>query len=494
MRCRHALWHALSLYSFLPHVFAGNNTLAQDPITSLCVEIAHSISSAGQVFFPGDPSYDAGIFHFAVSSTQQSKCVVEPGTPEDVGKILVILGRTRTPFAVKGGGHATNVGFSSTLGVHIAMSRFSEVNYNSSSQTADVGAGLVWDDVYAALEPFGVNVVGGRVTGIGVAGFTLGGGYSWKSNQFGLAVDNVIAFELVLPNGRITTVTEKSDPSLFFGLKGGENNFGIVTKFKLKTFPQTEVWGGSIDFLGSNLDAINNATIAFQAVTDPKAAIIASYGSTPALPEPLVNVLMFYDAPNPPPGIFDAFLAIPSLDSNIGTRSFLSLVQSAPSNSLQGLRSVYQGFPILSFTAGIAEVIVNETLFWGERLLNQSLFDISYSVEIFLPSVYSHNSAKTAYPPVRNIGFQPFNIACAWNSSEFDSVFHDAVVASSAHIHNAAIAQGQTGLTRSPIYPNYAVSGTPLADMYGSNLPALRALKARVDPENVMGLAGGWKF
>lgn len=56
------------------------------------------------------------------------------------------------------------------------MSRFSEVTYDASSQTATIGAGLIWDDVYAALAPLGVNVVGGRVTGVGVAGFTLGGG------------------------------------------------------------------------------------------------------------------------------------------------------------------------------------------------------------------------------------------------------------------------------------------------------------------------------
>ncbi len=81
-----------------------------------------------------------------------------------------------TGSQVKGGGHATNVHFSSTLGVHISMYRFSEIRYNASSQTVDVGSGLIWDDVYAALDPLGVNVIGGRVTGIGVAGFTLGGG------------------------------------------------------------------------------------------------------------------------------------------------------------------------------------------------------------------------------------------------------------------------------------------------------------------------------
>ncbi len=73
---------------------------------------------------------------------------------------------------VKGGGHASNPGFSSTTGVHIAMSRFSEVTYDSTSETAIIGSGLVWDDVYASLAPHG----GGRVTGVGVAGFILGGG------------------------------------------------------------------------------------------------------------------------------------------------------------------------------------------------------------------------------------------------------------------------------------------------------------------------------
>lgn len=80
---------------------------------------------------------------------------------------------------VKGGGHASNPGFSSTTGVQIAMYRFSEVTYDANSSTATIGAGLIWDDVYTALAPFGVTVVGGRVTGVGVAGFTLGGGPSY---------------------------------------------------------------------------------------------------------------------------------------------------------------------------------------------------------------------------------------------------------------------------------------------------------------------------
>jgi FAD/FMN-containing dehydrogenase len=89
---------------------------------------------------------------------------------------LCILGSTRTPFAVKGAGHATNPGFSSTKGVHISMTRFNETKVNNATATVEVGAGLAWDQVYAVLESYGVTVVGGRVPGVGVAGLTLGGG------------------------------------------------------------------------------------------------------------------------------------------------------------------------------------------------------------------------------------------------------------------------------------------------------------------------------
>lgn len=77
---------------------------------------------------------------------------------------------------VKSGGHTMNPGFSSTPGVQIALSRFNQVFYDASAQTVDVGPGQIWDDVYAALEPYNVTVVGGRTAGVGVGGLLLGGG------------------------------------------------------------------------------------------------------------------------------------------------------------------------------------------------------------------------------------------------------------------------------------------------------------------------------
>ncbi|CAF2522558.1 unnamed protein product [Rotaria sp. Silwood2] len=88
-----------------------------------------------------------------------------------------------------------NPGFSSTTGVLIAMNRFRQITYHANSQTVDLGSGLLWDDVYRKLDPLGVTAIGSRVSGVGVAGLTLGGGYSWKSNQYGLTIDNVVEYE-----------------------------------------------------------------------------------------------------------------------------------------------------------------------------------------------------------------------------------------------------------------------------------------------------------
>ena len=89
-----------------------------------------------------------------------------------------------------------NPGFSSTIGIHISMRRFNKVIYHPNDKTVDVGAGLIWDEVYAALDPLNVTVTGGRLSGIGVAGLTLGCGYSYKTNQYGLAVDNMVEYQV----------------------------------------------------------------------------------------------------------------------------------------------------------------------------------------------------------------------------------------------------------------------------------------------------------
>ncbi|KAG7095625.1 hypothetical protein E1B28_006349 [Marasmius oreades] len=458
----------------------------------ICSQIENAISSASDVYYFGELSYFKDIGHWASSSSQLSLCSVEPGTAQDVGIILGILGTTQTPFAVKGGGHTANPGFSSTNGVQISMSRFSEVTYDAQSQTVVIGTGITWDDVYAALAPHNVNVVGGRVSGVGVAGFTLGGGYSWLSNQYGMTVDTVTAFELVKPDGAVVTVTESSDADLFFALRGGMNNFGIVTRFTLKTFPQGQVWGGLITYVAHHVDDVTKAAATFSAtVTDPKASIITTYNFV--LGSIGISQLLFYDGPTVPDGIFDDFLAIPHFTKNVKTRDFLDLVKTPPSDITIGQRGIFHTVPLLEITPAILEAVVNETMFWGSRLSLLSGNFISYQVEPFLPGVLSHASSPSAYPPSRSVMYLPFNVYYAWTFSFSDSKFHDTIRASVQHLTNVAVAEGQSGVETASPYPNYAMYDTPVTRIYGENLGRLQSVKARVDPSNIMRLTGGFK-
>ncbi|KAG2142419.1 hypothetical protein DEU56DRAFT_911114 [Suillus clintonianus] len=485
-------WVSLSLLSTAWFVSSSSDGLGSRSLTETCKEIAASVSSASMVYDKVSVHYIKDISHWASSSSQIAECSFEPGTSLDVGIALQILGKTQTPFAVKGGGHASNPGFSSTMGVQIAMARFSDVKYDAPSQTATIGAGLVWDAVYAALEPHGVNVVGGRASGVGVAGFTLGGGYSWLTNQYGLTIDTVQSFELVIPNGTVLNVSAASDPDLFFGLKGGLNNFGIVTRFTLKTFPQSKVWGGLIMYTASVMNLVNQATANFAAnITDPKAQIITTYNHIFGVPG--VFELVFYDGPSPPEGIFDEFLAIPYLFKDVSTRSFLSLVQASHSNASSGSRAIFNTISVLDYSVSFLESIVNESMFWGQSLAHSGAWLISYDVEPFIPSIFGHSTTPSAHPPSRDRGLLPLNIYFAWAFPTSDGIMQQAVRDSAAHLRQLAIAEGQD-VADAAVYSNYAIFDTPLSSIYGDNLPRLHAIKAAVDPTNVMGLAGGFKF
>ncbi|KAI0289881.1 FAD-binding domain-containing protein [Multifurca ochricompacta] len=499
-----------------PHQTRNASNIKNDDATgfgSACALIGKAISNASALSYPLSVQYFSDIAHWASSSTELSACSVEPGTPQDVGSILRILGQTRTPFAVKGGGHSTILGFSSTSGVQISMNRFNSVTVDNATSTVAIGAGLLWDDVYRALDGTGLNVVGGRVPGVGVAGLTLGGGeplsiqsigifwynhgsegYSWKTNQFGLAIDNVDSYEMVLPDGRIKVVRPE-DEDLWFGLRGGFNNFGIVTKFVLKAHHQGNVWGGFVIFSSQQFDKINTAIVKFQQVQDKKASIIPTYNAFSGSPS--LVLLMFYDGPGRPEGIFDDFLAIPNIQSTVRSGSFLEVFSIFPStNTFGGTRAYFSSVPVLQYSSALLNVIVNETLFWGAKLAQLDLGTIaSYDIEPFDAGLFTHSPASqpSAYPPDRSRALFPTNLYFGWTNPAFDGEVANALRESTRMVRNAAVADGQDVQTAA-VYGNYALFGTPIEDVYRNNVPRLKEIRQRVDPENVMTLAGGFKF
>lgn len=121
---------------------------------------------------------------------------------------------------VKCGGHSTNPGFSSTEGIQIYLVRFNKVTVEKDKKLVHVGAGCLFEELYRELAPHRLNIVGGSgLAGVGVTGWMLGGGYSTKTSQYGLGVDNIEAAKLVLPNGDLKEVSAAKDAELFYAIK-----------------------------------------------------------------------------------------------------------------------------------------------------------------------------------------------------------------------------------------------------------------------------------
>ena len=113
-------------------------------------------------------------------------------------------------------------------------------------------------------------------------------------------------------------------------------------------------------------------------------------------------------------------------------------------------------------------------------------------IQPFQHGVYSHGS-PSAYPPDRSQLFHPTDFSVAWADPSLDGQMADALRDGAKTIREVALADGQD-LSHTSMYVNFALFGTPLEDIYGGNLPKLRRIKAKIDPERVMDLAGGWKF
>ena len=120
------------------------------------------------------------------------------------------------------------------------------VEIDAEAQTARVQAGTLWLEVTEASTPHGLFPLSGSSPDVGVVGYTLGGGLSWLARKHGLAANQVTAIELVTPDGRLVRATADEHTDLFWALRGGGGNFGIVTAMEFRLFPYGEVYGGHV--------------------------------------------------------------------------------------------------------------------------------------------------------------------------------------------------------------------------------------------------------
>lgn len=191
-------------------------------------------------------------------------CVFVPKSAEELASGFGIITSNDAKVAVRGGGHSYLSAWANIdNGVLIVTSEINDLRYDEKSKTVYAGMGNTWDQLYTYMEKFGRQVVGGRGPTVGLATI-LGGGLSHLSSKYGFAADNVVSFELVTSNSSLITVTAASNPDLFFALKSGSTNFGIVTHVTLCTYPLGKIWGGPLIYTNDQRDAVMRALHSYQ--------------------------------------------------------------------------------------------------------------------------------------------------------------------------------------------------------------------------------------
>ncbi len=210
------------------------------------------------------------------------------------------------PLSVYGGGHGVTGSAVVDGGVCLDLRGMRAVTVDAGAQTAVVQGGATWGEVDAACQEHGLAVTGGRVSGTGVVGLALGSGSGWLERAFGLVCDNLLAATVVTADGRVVTASEQSEPELFWGLRGGGGNFGVVTDMTLRLHPLGPiVYGGMLlypaqvagelvrayrDFIAAAPDEVGSG-LAF--ITAPPEEFVPE----PARGQPAIGIVCCYAGP-----------------------------------------------------------------------------------------------------------------------------------------------------------------------------------------------------
>jgi hypothetical protein len=203
----------------------------------------------GPVIGPDDPGYEDArhVYNFMIEARPHA--IVQCASANDVRAVVAHAAATGRDVAVRGGGHSVPGFGTADDAIVVDLSSLTSIEVDPKTQIARVGGGATWAMMNDATMAHGLATTGGIVASTGVAGLTLGGGIGYLTRAHGLSCDNLLSAEVVLADGNIVTASEDEQPDLFWALRGGGGNFGVVTEFTFRLHPVPEnIYGGLIFF------------------------------------------------------------------------------------------------------------------------------------------------------------------------------------------------------------------------------------------------------
>jgi FAD/FMN-containing dehydrogenase len=259
----------------------------------------------GNVLRPGEPAYDSARRIFNGMIDKRPRLIVQALGAGDVMQAVRFARDNDLPIAVRGGGHNVAGYALCDDGMVIDLSRLRSVRVDPNRRIAHADPGCTYTDFDLECQAHGLATTGGTVASTGIAGLTLGGGLGFLMGSYGLACDNVLSVDMVLADGRFAKASAIDNPDLYWAVRGGGGNFGVVTSFEFQLHPATQLLGGMVVwpikqgrealqvFREVTMTAPDELSCAYAVVILPEmgkvALVAACYNGPAAKGEPLVR-------------------------------------------------------------------------------------------------------------------------------------------------------------------------------------------------------------
>ncbi|MCS0587810.1 FAD-binding oxidoreductase [Massilia norwichensis] len=432
------------------------------------------------VLQPGDPGYDDARAIWNAMIDRRPAMIARCAGTADVVASVNFARENGLPLAVKGGGH--NIAGSALCedGMVIDLSPMRDVHVDPRSRLAWAGGGALLSDIDHETQPCGLAVPLGINSTTGAAGLTLGGGFGWLSRMHGLAVDNLVGAEVVTADGRRHWASEEDEPDLFWAIRGGGGNFGVVTLFQFALHPVgPEVTAGLVVFPAAQAQQVMRHYRDFVDALPDEMSVWAVLRQAPPLPflaadlhgTPIVALALF--SPQAPDAVAPMLEQIRGfgqvLGEHVGAVPYEAWQKAFDPLLAPGARNYWKSH---NFTRLSDEAI--------DVVLRYAGAVPTPHCEIFLGLIGGKANTlppdATAYPH-RDVQFA-MNVHGRW----IDPADDDKVV-SWAREFFAAAAPHAAG----SVYINFLTQdeGTRIREAYGPNYGRLQAIKQRYDPDNL---------
>ncbi len=439
---------------------------------------------AGQLIRPGDPDYDRARTVFNAMIDRRPAAIARCETVADVAAAVAFARENGLAIAVRSGGHSVAGLGVCDGGIVVDLGPMKRIEVDPVARTARAGGGVLWGELDAATQAYGLHTPGGRVTTTGIGGFTTGGGYGWTSSKHGLACDNLLSAQVVLADGRVVAASERENEDLFWGIRGGGGNFGIVTEFefRLHELGPTVLAGLALWPLDRADEVARGWRDCMDAAPDElsSACVVVTAPPEDFVPERLrgrtvlgVAALYVGDPEDGAAAVQPIRDLAPEADL-IGPMPYTAFQAALDPLAPPGLRSYWRGEYMDSLPDAAIDTFLEHAPALAEAAAPFSqavVFRIGQGVTAVPEgaTAFSHRDAAYLFHPIS-----------AWGSAEDD----ERVIAA-----NRAFAAAMRPYGTGGAYLNFTPEADRVRDAYGAETYArLVALKDEYDPENLFRL------